>query len=66
MRSKAELQHAHSHQVLGPAQEAGEVCREVLTLSGLSGWQIGKTRAFLRAGQLAALEVRILLLCAPG
>ncbi len=38
-------------------QEAGEVCREVLTLSGLSGWQIGKTRAFLRAGQLAALEV---------
>ena len=33
------------------------MCRQVLTLAGLSDWQIGKTRAFLRAGQLAALEV---------
>lgn len=33
------------------------MCREVLTLAGLQGWQIGKTRVFLRAGQLAALEV---------
>jgi hypothetical protein len=33
------------------------VCREVLTLATLQGWQIGTTRVFLRAGQLAALEV---------
>ena len=33
------------------------MCREVLTLVALQGWQIGTTRVFLRAGQLAALEV---------
>jgi myosin heavy subunit len=35
------------------------VCREVLTLAALQGWQIGTTRVFLRAGQLAALEARL-------
>ena len=36
---------------------AGQICREVLVVSGLEGWQIGKTRVFLRAGQLANIEV---------
>ena len=36
------------------------MCREVLTLAALQGWQIGTTRVFLRAGQLAALEVQAL------
>lgn len=34
-----------------------EVIRGILRQSGLQGWQIGVTRVFLRAGQLAVLEV---------
>ena len=38
-------------------EAAGQLCRELLVASGLDGWQIGKTRVFLRAGQLANIEV---------
>ncbi|KAK9829628.1 hypothetical protein WJX72_006968 [[Myrmecia] bisecta] len=37
-------------------EEAAEVARRVLQAVKLEGWQIGKTRVFLRAGQLAQLE----------
>ena len=37
---------------------AADVSRRVLQAVRLKGWQIGKTRVFLRAGQLAQLEVR--------
>ena len=33
------------------------VCKHVLYTSGLEGWQLGRTRVFLRTGQLAQLEV---------
>lgn len=36
---------------------AADVSRRVLQAVRLKGWQIGKTRVFLRAGQLAQLEV---------
>lgn len=39
-------------------EEAAAVCRRVLQATKAQGWQIGKTRVFLRAGQLALLEVR--------
>lgn len=32
------------------------VCKHILYGSGLENWQLGKTRVFLRAGQLAQLE----------
>ena len=32
--------------------------RRILTRLGLEGWQLGRSRAFLRAGQLATMEVR--------
>lgn len=35
---------------------AAELARRVLQAARLGGWQIGKTRVFLRAGQLAQLE----------
>ena len=34
-----------------------DICKRLLFGSGLEGWQLGKTRVFLRAGQLAQLEV---------
>lgn len=36
---------------------ASELSRRILQVVRLQGWQIGKTRVFLRAGQLAQLEV---------
>lgn len=38
-------------------EAAGQLCRELLQGLGLDGWQIGKKRVFLRAGQLAHVEV---------
>ncbi|KAK9796643.1 hypothetical protein WJX73_007169 [Symbiochloris irregularis] len=35
---------------------ASELSRQILQVVRLHGWQIGKTRVFLRAGQLAQLE----------
>lgn len=37
--------------------KAAELCRKILQAVKLQAWQIGKTRVFLRAGQLAQLEV---------
>lgn len=39
------------------APQVAEVARRVLFASQLDGWQLGKSRVFLRAGQLAQLEV---------
>ena len=36
---------------------AAELSRRILQAVKLQGWQLGKTRVFLRAGQLALLEV---------
>ena len=38
-------------------ETAGELCTRILRRTDLDGWQIGKTRVFLRAGQLAQIEV---------
>lgn len=50
-----------SYQPLDPnsltEELAADVSRRVLQAVRLKGWQIGKTRVFLRAGQLAQLEV---------
>lgn len=37
--------------------EAADISRKVLQAVKIMGWQMGKTRVFLRAGQLAQLEV---------
>lgn len=37
--------------------EAADISRKVLQAVKMMGWQLGKTRVFLRAGQLAQLEV---------
>lgn len=37
--------------------QVADVARRILLASGLQSWQLGRTRAFLRAGQLAQLEV---------
>lgn len=37
--------------------EAADISRKVLQAVKIMGWQLGKTRVFLRAGQLAQLEV---------
>ena len=38
-------------------EEAADISRKVLQAVKVMGWQMGKTRVFLRAGQLAQLEV---------
>ena len=38
-------------------EEAADISRKVLQAVKIMGWQMGKTRVFLRAGQLAQLEV---------
>lgn len=38
-------------------EEAADIARKVLQAVKIMGWQMGKTRVFLRAGQLAQLEV---------
>lgn len=40
-------------------EAAAGLSKNILQVSGLQGWQIGRTRIFLRAGQLAQLEVRL-------
>lgn len=37
--------------------QAAEISRRILQATKSDGWQMGKTRVFLRAGQLALLEV---------
>ena len=39
---------------------AADLSRRILQVVRLQGWQIGKTRVFLRAGQLAQLEVSLI------
>ena len=39
-------------------EAAAHLSKQILQVSGLQGWQLGRTRIFLRAGQLAQLEVR--------
>lgn len=46
--------------VPAPMQSA-DLAKRILYASQLDGWQLGKSRVFLRAGQLAQLEVRVLL-----
>lgn len=38
-------------------EEAADLSRRILQAVRLEGWQIGKSRVFLRAGQLAQMEV---------
>ena len=38
-------------------EAAAGLSKRILQVSGLQGWQLGRTRIFLRAGQLAQLEV---------
>lgn len=38
--------------------QLADVSRRILFASQLEGWQLGRSRVFLRAGQLAQLEVR--------
>lgn len=40
-----------------PPLQLADVCKRILYSAGLEGWQLGRTRVFLRAGQLAQLEV---------
>jgi myosin heavy subunit len=37
--------------------QVADLSRRILYASQLDGWQLGKSRVFLRAGQLAQLEV---------
>jgi myosin heavy subunit len=52
--------------VAAAALQIAEVSRRILFSSQLDGWQLGKSRVFLRAGQLAQLEVRRQHLCVAG
>lgn len=46
--------------------QTADLARRVLYASQLDGWQLGKSRVFLRAGQLAQLEVRAPASAQPG
>jgi hypothetical protein len=54
------------------AAQVADLCRRVLFAAQLEGWQLGKSRVFLRAGQLAQLEVswrgwrHVLCTCIPA
>ena len=39
-------------------EAAADICRRVLLATKAEGWQLGKSRVFLRSGQLALLEVQ--------
>ncbi|XP_050366725.1 myosin-16 isoform X2 [Argentina anserina] len=39
-----------------------EACKKILEKMGLEGYQIGKTKVFLRVGQMAVLDARITLM----
>ncbi|KAI4304547.1 hypothetical protein MLD38_040041 [Melastoma candidum] len=45
-------------EVLDRSSEDVSVCKRLLEKVGLEGYQIGKTKVFLRAGQMAELDVR--------
>ncbi|KAI4340291.1 hypothetical protein MLD38_025142 [Melastoma candidum] len=45
-------------EVLDRSSEEVSVCKRLLEKVGLEGYQIGKTKVFLRAGQMAELDVR--------
>ena len=38
-------------------EDAADLCRRILQATKAQGWQLGRSRVFLRAGQLALLEV---------
>ena len=40
-------------------EQAADLSRRILQAVRLDGWQIGKSRVFLRAGQLAQMEVSL-------
>lgn len=39
-------------------EDAADLCRRILQATKAEAWQLGRSRVFLRAGQLALLEVR--------
>ena len=43
-------------------EQASEISRKILQATKAEGWQLGNTRVFLRAGQLALLEVNVQLI----
>ncbi|XP_052186371.1 myosin-9-like isoform X2 [Diospyros lotus] len=45
-------------QLLEGSYEEKSVCQKILEMKGLKGFQIGKTKVFLRAGQMAELDAR--------
>ncbi|KAL0732301.1 hypothetical protein Bca4012_008510 [Brassica carinata] len=45
-------------QVLDKNSDGPAACKKLLDKSGLEGYQIGKTKVFLRAGQMADLDTR--------
>ncbi|KAK4768221.1 hypothetical protein SAY87_003362 [Trapa incisa] len=47
-----------SHEVLKGSSDEITVCKRLLEKVGLDGYQIGKTKVFLRAGQMAELDAR--------
>jgi myosin-5 len=57
------MQHIFLTSVVAAHLQIAEVSRRILFSSQLDGWQLGKSRVFLRAGQLAQLEVRLPHLC---
>ncbi|KAG6418712.1 hypothetical protein SASPL_120916 [Salvia splendens] len=47
-----------AHEVLNGSTDEVAVCKKLLGKVGLEGYQIGKTKVFLRAGQMAELDAR--------
>ncbi|KAK9033417.1 hypothetical protein V6N11_018450 [Hibiscus sabdariffa] len=45
-------------EVLNGSYNEVTACKKILEKSGLSGYQVGKTKVFLRAGQMAELDTR--------
>ncbi|CAH1417764.1 unnamed protein product [Lactuca virosa] len=45
-------------EVLRSNHDRKDACRKILDTAGLRGYQIGKTKVFLRAGHMAALDAR--------
>ncbi|XP_076945973.1 myosin-17-like [Bidens hawaiensis] len=45
-------------EVLSPNYDKKDVCRKILEKAGIRGYQIGKSKVFLRAGHMAALDAR--------
>ncbi|KAD3338354.1 hypothetical protein E3N88_33875 [Mikania micrantha] len=45
-------------EVLRANQDRKDACRKILNKAGIQGYQIGKTKVFLRAGHMAALDAQ--------